>query len=93
MVILISESGIVFQKWKDTLEAEMFGVGDFWLETRVIIKIDVAQPIWPWGCPTQAQKGKKSQKCCKKNFENSFTFDTFKLFLPKNDYAFLHIIL
>ena len=23
----------------------------------------------------------------KKIFENSFTFDTFKLFLPKNDFA------
>jgi hypothetical protein len=28
----------------------------------------------------------------KKIFENNFTFDTFKLFLPKNDFAFLHII-
>jgi hypothetical protein len=39
------------------------------------------------------QKGLKKPKMFKINFENSFTFDTFKLFLPKNDYAFLHIIL
>ena len=29
----------------------------------------------------------------KKFFENSFTCDTFKLFLPKNYFAFLHIII
>ena len=34
-------------------------------------------------------KAQKSQKRWKKKFENSFTFDTFKLFLPKNDFVFL----
>ena len=28
----------------------------------------------------------------KKKFENGFTFGTFKLFLHKNDFEFLHII-
>ena len=29
----------------------------------------------------------------KKKFESSFTFGTFKLFLPKNNFGFLYIIL
>jgi hypothetical protein len=39
------------------------------------------------------QKSIKKPKMLKKKFEDSFTFDTFKLFLPKNDFSFLHIIL
>ena len=35
----------------------------------------------------------KKAKNIEKKIENSFTFGTFKLFLPKNDFSFSYIIL
>jgi len=35
----------------------------------------------------------KKAKNVEKKIENSFTFGTFKLFLLKNEFEFLHIIL
>jgi hypothetical protein len=37
----------LISKWHTTLAAEIFGVGDFWLEIRVIIKnfLDIQEPL------------------------------------------------